>query len=306
MKSVLLVNMGGSESAKEVKFFLKKMFLDRNILPAPLPVRFMLSMLISNLRNKSSWSKYQLIGGSDVKESIRKIASSLEEKLEQEYTVETALLYSKDSPEKKLQTLVDTGSKEITVIPLFPHASICTNGRIKELSENLTKTYPDVKIKICENIYREDSFLEFWKQLIQNHIEDNSLSKPFLLFTAHSIPQTFIDKGDTYQESVIENATQIADSLDLEFDVGFQSRLGRAKWLEPDTKELINIYKNEKEVVLIPLSFICENLETKYDLDHDIIPYAEKELDMKNISRVNLPIIDDNLVNALINAIGSK
>ena len=67
MTGILLINMGGPESPAEVKKFLRLMFLDKHIIPAPYLIRNLLSLYISSSRYKKSWSRYKLIDGTPIK-----------------------------------------------------------------------------------------------------------------------------------------------------------------------------------------------------------------------------------------------
>lgn len=302
-KGIILVNMGGAESQDEVKNFLKNMFMDKTILPLPLPLRMFLSWRITSKRYKKSWQRYQEVGGTDIKHSTESYAKQLSSLLGNKYLVETAYVYSKSSPLQKLQAMIAQEVSDITVISMFPHPSICTNGIIRKNIQTTQSKYTDISIRFIEDICKYDNFLKYWQTLIKNHIESNNLKSPLLLFSAHSIPQTFVDNGDKYPDYVLDSATKIADSLDLEFDVGYQSRFGKAKWLLPETQELLQVYKDEQEVVLVPISFVCENLETKFDLDVEFIRFAKKSLKMRNITRIKLPVNNEILLNTLKDAV---
>ena len=302
-KAVLLVNMGGSESESQVKLFLQQMFLDKNILPYALPLRMFLSWQTTRKRYKKSWQCYQDMGGTDIRTSAKVYAKMLKENLGSDYVTETSFLYSNESPINQLAKLASSGIKDITVISLFPHPCICTHGQIREHIEATKKMFSDVQVSFVEHIYKYQSFNDFWLENIKGYIKSESLTAPFLIFSAHSIPQTFADRGDKYKDYVVDSATQIADSLGLEFDVGFQSRLGKAQWLSPETNDLLKKYTEHKEVVIVPISFICENLETKFDVDTEFLPYAREELGYENISRVKIPVGSATLLKAFIDSV---
>ena len=132
MKGIILVNMGGATSEDEVKYFLRNMFLDRNILPMPLPLRMFLSWRITAKRYQKSWKRYQDMGGTDIRISAQTYAKKLTEELDNNYCVETAFVYSHTPPLLKLNSMISQGITDITVISLFPHPCICTHGKIRE------------------------------------------------------------------------------------------------------------------------------------------------------------------------------
>jgi ferrochelatase len=110
-----------------------------------------------------------------------------------------------------------------------------------------------------------------------------------LLFSAHSIPKIHTEKGDTYTQSIELSAKLIAEKLGLPYSVSYQSKIGKVQWSEPDTMdELFRLQqKGVEEIVLVPISFVNENLETVYDLDMSIIPFAQ-QIGINKISRVKL------------------
>ena len=77
MQGIVLVNMGAPDSLGDMKIFLKRMFRDKNIIPLPKALRYIVSSIISNVRYKKSWAKYQLIGGSPLKKECEAIANAL-------------------------------------------------------------------------------------------------------------------------------------------------------------------------------------------------------------------------------------
>jgi ferrochelatase len=86
----------------------------------------------------------------------------------------------------------------------------------------------------------------------------------------------------------------------LDFEVAYQSGMS-GKWIGPDTKNSLKVLANtsKNEIVIIPISFVNENLETLYDIDKVIIPYALNELGIKHISRVNIPEADELFIKLL-------
>jgi ferrochelatase len=110
-----------------------------------------------------------------------------------------------------------------------------------------------------------------------------------------------IQKGDTYAWAIAESSNMIAKNLGLAYDFAWQSGMKRGEWLKPDTKDRLQELKEsiDSPIVMIPISFINENLETLYDLDHDLIPYAKDVLGIKNISRVQIPEANETFIELL-------
>ena len=305
MKGILLVNMGGANSPKELKVFLARMFKDPFILPMGKLVRTLLSFIISNTRYKSSWKKYELIGGSPIIEATQTTINALQNVLGDAFNVKMAFSYSSPYIKESLHAFLREGINDVTVIPLYPQASISTTTSVEADVNAAVEEYSNLKITFVKEFYKNDLFIRFWANLILNHIKENKLTNPYLVFSAHSIPMNLVEKGDTYPKAIEESSKLIADKAKLKFEFAFQSRM-KGKWVGPDTKDsLKKIAETTKDldIILIPISFVNENLETLYDLDHDIIPFAKEELKINKITRVNIPVADAQFISLLENII---
>lgn len=291
MIGVLLVNMGSPTSLKETKQFLFSMFCDAAILPFSTVFRVPLAFIISNARYKKSWKKYELIGGSPLKESMNFITDSLAKELGSEYVVFSVYSYSLPSIKNGVDYLCSQGITEIKVIPMYPQSSFSTTESIKKELKVLQKRNKNIQITVTDNFFGNKSFIKHWVGLTQKAIEKNNLKNPLLLFSAHSIPQYQVESGDTYVHQLTKTALDIASETGLKYNISFQSKIGNVKWIEPDTKSILKTLKDEgcDEILIIPISFINENLETLFDLDCEIIPYGKNELNIKNLCRVEIP-----------------
>ena len=302
MKGVLLVNMGGAASPKELKIFLARMFKDPFILPFGKVGRTLLSFIISNTRYKKSWKKYELIGGSPIIDSTEKTVISLQKVLGQDFIVKKAFSYSAPLIKDSIQSFINDGIKEVTVIPLYPQASISTTSSVEKDINDAVSLNKDIKINFVKEFYFKDGFVNFWSENIDNHIKKQNYSNPYLMFSAHSIPENLIEKGDTYSETIKASSKAIAEKLGINYEVAFQSGMKTGVWIGPDSKDRLKVLaeNGKDEIVIIPISFVNENLETLYDLDHDTIPYAKNILKISNISRVEIPVADPEFIKLLL------
>jgi ferrochelatase len=300
MIGILLVNMGGANSPNELKTFLSRMFKDPFILPFSSLGRNLLSFIISNTRYKKSWKKYELIGGSPIIEATEKTAMKLQKTLGDNFAVKIAFSYSEPFISESITDLKNHGVDDIIIIPLYPQASISTTNSVAEDVKIAFAGKKDVKFKFVKEFYNYELYLSFWANLILDHIEKNNYSNPLLLFSAHSIPMFLVKKGDTYPEAIESSARLIAEKTGFNYEVAYQSGMS-GKWIGPDTKDRLKILSDSKidNIIIIPISFVNENLETLYDIDHDIIPYGKNKLGIKNISRILIPVANNDFINLL-------
>ena len=305
MKGVILVNMGGPESPEELRVFLSRMFKDPYILPYGKLGRNLLSFIISRSRYRKSWKKYELIGGTPLVESTRKTAEALQTVLGGDYLVKHAFSYSAPYISDSLNDFKTEGISEITVIPLYPQASYSTTSSVRADVQKVTAKDPFFRVTVQGEFYGHPGFINFWTSNITKHIGKQGITDPTLLFSAHSIPEYHVLKGDTYPEAIVNSSAMIATKLGYQFEAAFQSGMHHGKWIGPDVKEHLKMLKEEglDNLVLVPISFVHENLETLYDLDQDIVHYAMNTLGFSNVSRVRLPESDPLLVNMLADLI---
>ncbi len=290
MKAVLLVNMGSPSSEQEMKIFLRRMFQDKSIVKANFILRQMFSHLISTFRCKNSWKKYQKIGGSPLLKSMNKIKTSLEKSMSDNYTFHCAYSYSEPFIDAVMQKLYSKGVREFIVLPMYPHECFSTTGSISNFISGFKLKHTDCIIKSITNYYKIRDVITFWEELIQKHISEKNYTNPHLLFSAHAIPEYQIADGDTYTKHIAENAQLIAEKLNMAYSICYQSKIGRIKWIGPNIFNALTELNTQhtEQVIIVPISFLNENLETLYDLDIEIIPKAEK-MEFKQISRIILP-----------------
>jgi ferrochelatase len=292
MKGILLVNMGAPDSLGDMKTFLKRMFRDKNIIPLPKALRNIISIVISNVRYKKSWAKYQLIGGSPLKKSCEAIAIALAHKT----GMKTYIGYSFSNPflENTLKEMQNNGIDEIVVLSMFPQNSYSTT---RSVQQDIEKYMPqNLHYSIVKEYYSEPLFIDFWVKQINKTIHKTGVKQPLLLFSAHSVPQYHIDQGDNYEKAIRHSAQLIAKAMNLRFEVSFQSKIGKMKWVEPDTISTLTRLKGEgvQEILIIPISFLTENLETLYDIDTEIIPQFKTAY--KAIHKVSMEDSTDDII----------
>ncbi len=283
---IVLHNMGGARSEKELKEFLYNMFMDKRIISSP--IRFILAPLISNLRYKKVWKNYEKIGGS----RIYKITENLAKKMRKLSNKEVVYAFRYTKPH--LKDIVK--NEEIIFLPLYPHYSFSTyESSLDELKEN------KIRAKIIKPFYKNPKFNEILKENILNSI--NNPKKWNLIFSAHGLPKKMIENGDLYEQQIKEHI-EILKKLLPEFksiSLAFQSRFGPGEWLKPYLHEYLENFKNEN-VLIYPISFMIDNSETDLELK---VEYKEvaKHIGIKNYKVVECPNGSDKVAKFLLELI---
>lgn len=299
MKGILLVNMGGPQSLREMRLFLKNMFSDKYILPLPYGIRQLVANMIAKKRHPSSWKKYQLIGGTPIIKHTEASGKALQEAAG--LPVYTAYSYTPPFIADVMQKMHQAGIDDIQVLTMYPQASDTTTSSVFTDVDKAAKNLKNISIrKICDYSVHP-AFLDYWKTLIEEHIKTEMIENPLLLFTAHAIPLYGVKRGDKYPDTVKHMAKRLAGMMDRPYEVAFQSRVGPVKWVGPDTDDHLEqlIVNGQKNIVLIPVSFTTECLETTYDLNIKLVDIYKDDKRINHISRVNIPVAHPMFIETL-------
>jgi ferrochelatase len=272
MKGVIIINMGGPQSLKEMKVFLWNMFNDKHILPFIKPFQLFLAWIISSLRYKKSWAKYLQINGTPIVSDTKELSKLIDANLGDNYKTIHAFSYSKPLIKDAIFKLKEDDYSDITIVPLYPHYSISTWLSVANDAKQAVKN-KNIDLKIVNPFFRNKNYINYFSKAIEESIKEADFENPLLLFSAHSIPTSLIDKGDYYESEIVNSSKLIADHTKQRFTISYQSQMGK-KWLGPITEKVLEELdkKGEKEVLIIPISFVGENLETLYDINKIMIP----------------------------------
>ncbi|WP_231378244.1 ferrochelatase [Desulfurobacterium sp. TC5-1] len=293
-KANLIVYMGGPSDIKEIKPFLYRLFSDRDLINFGVPefLQKPLAYIIATIRSKKVAPNYQAIGGSSptVKYAIE-IAKAVEEITG--VKTFTGMLYSAPLLKEVAAEIKDYGATEIAAISLYPHYSFATAGAcIRDVKKHFKNA------KTVKSWCRNPHYITWIRKQLENSLKNTK--NPFILFSAHSLPAYLIERGDPYIKEIEDTVSLVMKGLDIPFSISYQSKVGPIKWLEPATEEVIEKLGKEgiKELVVFPISFISEHIETLFELDVEYREVAEKAGIEKYI-RVPLNHRDKDLITAI-------
>ena len=306
--AVILFNLGGPASEKEVKPFLFNLFNDPAIIGVPNPFRYFLAWLISSRREKTAQEIYSYLGGkSPILELTLEQSKKLSEKLKQDdkknkYDVHVVMRYSPPRADFIAKKINEDIYDEILLLPLYPQFSTTTSeSSYKEFMGFLTDKNKDKTKFICCYPMEKDfinSHIGILKEKIK--ILENIENTRFL-FSAHGLPEYIVKNGDPYAWQVEETVKKIIKKLpEIEdFKICFQSKVGPLKWLEPATEdEIIRAGEEEKDLVIIPIAFVSEHSETLVELDIEYKEIADKN-NVGNYYRVPALGIEKKFIKSL-------
>lgn len=283
--AVVLFNLGGPDSLKAVRPFLFNLFRDKAIIGLPAGVRHALAALISTLRNKSAQANYAEMGGfSPLLRETQAQADALQALLDghladSEVRVFIGMRYWKPFTETTAREVAAFAPDEVVLLPLYPQYSTTTTGSSLEA---WGKAYggPGVVRTVC--CYPEaPGFVEAHARRIEQAYEAAGRPENLrLLFSAHGLPQKVVDAGDPYQSHVERTCHTVAARLSAGWDyrICYQSRVGPMQWLGPYTPAAITEAAHEGlGILIVPIAFVSEHVETLVELDRDYARIAEAE-----------------------------
>jgi ferrochelatase len=278
--AVLLLQMGGPDSLDSVRPFLLNLFADRDIIKiGPAFLQPFIARRIVKKREPHVRENYRQIGGkSPLRALTEQQAAALQEQLGDDYRCFVAMRYWNPFTNEALATIRQEGIDRIVALSLYPHYSRATSGSsFNELERGVARLKPRPEMSYIRHFYDHPLYIQALAEKIEKGLAgfpDRSTVQ--LFFSAHSLPQSFIDEGDPYLDHIQATVKLTMERFEgISHHLAFQSRAGPVKWLEPSTddklKELAAL--GHKEVLMVPLSFVSDHIETLYEID---IEYREE------------------------------
>jgi protoporphyrin/coproporphyrin ferrochelatase len=296
---IILLNLGGPDSLQAVRPFLYNLFSDRQIIRlGPSFMQKPLAWLISTIRSKKTEQYYKLIGGkSPILDITKAQAKALEESLNQEsipspptltkgenqegvasFKVFIGMRYWSPFIEDIIPEIYSNGIRKVIALSLYPQYSVTTSGSsISKLKEALSNY--QMEIIYISSWHAHPLYIEALVDVIKKGIESFAVNaerrtqnvepEVHVLFSAHSLPQKIIDEGDPYADQTIETIEEITKRIPLKWHLSYQSKSGPVQWLEPSTEDKIKELAGEgvKNLLVVPISFISDHIETLYEID---------------------------------------
>lgn len=313
--AVVLFNLGGPDGQKAVRPFLFNLFSDKAIITAPAAVRYPLAALIAGTRAKAARANYALMGGgSPLLPETQKQAQAVKVALEKAapadlFEVFIAMRYWKPLTGETARKVAAFAPDEVVLLPLYPQFSTTTTQSSVAEWKRCYRGPGKVREICCYPLL--PSFIDAHAQKIRDVLPADG--RPFrLLFSAHGLPEKVIAAGDPYQRQVEATAAAVAQAIggDLDWQVCYQSRVGPLAWIGPSTIEAIDAAGAQNlTVVLSPIAFVSEHVETLVELDHEYALHA-RDVGVTDYRRAATLGVNDafigGLAKATLEALGSE
>ncbi|GFE70824.1 ferrochelatase [Chroococcus sp. FPU101] len=287
---VLLLNLGGPDQIEDVRPFLFNLFSDPEIIRLPIKVlQKPLAWLISTLRAKKSQDNYLQIGGGS---PLRKITEAQAEALENRLTeigkqvqVYIGMRYWHPFTEEAIACIKQDNIRQLVILPLYPQFSISTSGSSFRVIEEMWQEDPtlrQIEYTLIPSWYNNPGYLQSMADLIAQELEQcTNPDQAHIFFSAHGVPQSYVEEaGDPYQREIEECTRLIIKTLNRpnHYTLAYQSRVGPVEWLKPYTEDALEELGEQgiKEIVVVPISFVSEHIETLQEIDIEYREIAEE------------------------------
>lgn len=277
---VILLNMGGPEKVSDVAPFLSNLFSDRDIIRlGPKLLQKPIAWYIARKRAPKSIKAYEKIGGgSPLIRITREQGEALEKELASHgiFKVVTAMRYWQPTAADALRELSADGFHRVIALPLYPHFSCATSGSsLKDLHKAAASSSKSFTLTEIHGWPDNRYYIENLAENIARGLKQFSSPKVEIVYSAHSLPASFIEEGDPYLDHLRITIEKIEEITNRKGHLCFQSRSGPVEWLSPSTPEMIDKLASEgcRNILMVPISFVSDHLETLYEINmlyHDM------------------------------------
>ncbi|XP_036100091.1 ferrochelatase, mitochondrial isoform X3 [Molossus molossus] len=252
---ILMLNMGGPETLGDVHDFLLRLFLDQDLMT--LPIQNKLAPIIAKRRTPKIQEQYRRIGGgSPIKMWTSKQGEGM------------VKLLDEMSPH--------TGSSLNAIYRYYN--GVGKKPVMKWSTIDRWPTHPLLIQCFADHIRKE-----------LDHFPPEKKSEVVILFSAHSLPMSVVNRGDPYPQEVGATVQRVMENLDYSnpYRLVWQSKVGPMPWLGPQTDETIRglCERGWKNILLVPIAFTSDHIETLYELDIEYSQVLARECGVENIRR---------------------
>lgn len=272
---VLLINLGTPDAPEPgaVRRYLAEFLTDPRVVEIPQWLwRPILHGVVLRTRPKKSAHAYEQVWteeGSPLAAITRRQAEALQQRLGDSAIVDFAMRYGNPGIERSVEQLVALGCERIVAAPLYPQYCGATTASANDaLFAALASMRRQPAIRTLAPYYDDRLHIDALSANVQRQLAALDLEPQRLLLSFHGMPQRTLELGDPYHCHCQKTARLLAERLTIPTDIAFQSRFGRAKWLEPATDKVLTAYPGQgvKRIAIAAPGFSADCVETIEEL----------------------------------------
>jgi ferrochelatase len=282
----LIINFGGPRNLQEIEEFLRELLTDQEVIRTPFPA-FLHRLLFTRIAKKRALKvmpEYAKIGGrSPIYEDTEKIASTL-----QKHVKEHIITFHRYLPKthRSFLAAIKQIPKEhqIRIFPMFPQFSYATTGSVALWFSRYLCGQRLNQLSWIKSYATHSLYLRAFEQQIRLCLKQHQLKEEevCLLFSAHAIPRKFVCTGDPYEKECFLSFNALKRYFPQALcHLSFQSQFDNQEWLRPYTRdvceEITSWIQGRKVVVVVPLSFTSDHIETLFEIEALYLPVIRKQ-----------------------------
>ena len=272
---VLIVNLGTPDApeAKAVRRYLAEFLSDPRVIEIPrlawLPI---LHGIILRTRPKKSAHAYKQVwteAGSPLAAITRRQAEALQPLVERGIIVDFAMRYGNPGIRASIDNMIALGCDRILVAPLYPQYCAATTATAMDaVFTALANMRHQPTLRSLPPYYDDPLYIDALVESLERQLGALDFAPQRLLLSFHGMPQRTLELGDPYHCHCRKTARLLGERLSIETDIAFQSRFGRAKWLEPATDKVLAAYPAQgvKHIAIAAPGFSADCVETIEEL----------------------------------------
>lgn len=316
--AMVFLNMGGPSTTNEVEDFLSRLFADGDLIPLG-RLQSYLGPLISRRRTPKIQKQYAAIGGGSPIRRWSEYQNAEMCKILDKISPETAphkpyvaFRYADPLTEEMYQKLLDDGfgggrGGRAVAFTQYPQYSCSTTGsslnelwkwrqRLEGRPARDGGLDPKglIQWSVIDRWPAHSGLVEAFAQNIQAKLAEypeETRKDVILLFSAHSLPMSVVNRGDPYPAEVAATVYSVMQRLNFSnpYRLCWQSQVGPKAWLGPQTATTVEEYveKGKKDLILIPVAFTSDHIETLYELDLEVIADSGSPETVKRVESLN-------------------
>ncbi len=272
---VLLVNLGTPDAPTKsaVKRYLKQFLSDRRVVEIPQIIwQPILRGIILNTRPRKSAQAYAKVWtdkGSPLAFFTAGQAAALQARMGESADVRYAMRYGNPSVADQLAAMKKADCNRILIAPMYPQYSGATTGTVlDEAYATLTAMRWHPAIRTLPAYHDDTAYIDALKTSIEASLAGLDFKPDAIVISFHGMPERTLQLGDPYHCHCQKTARVLSEAMGRELVVSFQSRFGRAKWLEPATDDTLMRLARDgtKKVAIFAPGFSVDCLETLEEL----------------------------------------
>ena len=282
---VILFQLGGPDTLEAIEPFLFNLFCDPDIIDFPFARigRKPLAKLISSTRARKVQHHYATIGGgSPIRRFTEQQALALQRSLMGsglDAHCFVAMRYWHPFTGEAITQLRSAQCDELVLLPLYPQYSSTTTG--SSLNEWRRLFRDGLPVHGVEPFYRHDLYLEALAEKVDEALARfPEPDRPEVVFSAHSVPLSVIERGDPYQRQIEETVALLMQrgGWPNRHRLCYQSKVGASRWLQPSLHRTLRELAADRlrEVCVVPVSFVSDHVETLGEIEHEAGAEAAK------------------------------